>query len=544
MTETVDAVVVGAGHNGLVAAAMLADRGWEVVVVEGAPEAGGAVRSDQLVPGWTTDLFSSFYPMAAASPVLRGLELDRHGLEWCHAPSVLAHLRPDAPAALLFRDPQRTAEELERARPGDGAAWLELSRMWDQLGRPALEALLSPFPPLRAGAKLVGAGRTQLWDLARLAVQSVRTLASQRFAGVDPALLLAGNALHADVGLDAAPSAFLGWLLVGLGQTVGFPVPRGGADQLTAALVRRMRHSGATLRLEDPARSIVVRNGRATGVVTDGGTVRARRAVLAACDAEVLYGRLLSERDLPAAFTARMAQFERSHATVKLDYALSGPVPWRDERARGAGTVHIADDLAELTTTTAQISNRMLPSAPFLLAGQMTTSDPSRSPAGTESFWAYTHVPQQANGDAAGEIDASGRLRGPGLERFADRMEERIERHAPGFREHVVRRRVVGPDDMEAQNPSLVGGDISGGTAQLHQQLVFRPVAGLGRAETPIDALYLASSSAHPGGSVHGAAGANAARAAVAHVRLRRWAAAGAMGAVVAAPALTWSARR
>jgi phytoene dehydrogenase-like protein len=544
MTDTVDAVVIGAGHNGLVAAALLADRGWDVLVVEGADQPGGAVRSDELVPGWTTDLFSSFYPMAAASPVLRGLHLEEHGLQWSHAPTVLAHLRPDAPAALLFRDPQRTAQELDRARPGDGAAWLELSAMWDQLGRSALEALLSPFPPLRAGARLVGTGRTQLWDLARLAIQPVRRLAAERFAGVDPALLLAGNALHADVGLDAAPSAFLGWLLVGLGQTVGFPVPSGGASQLTAALVSRMRQSGAVVRLECPARSIEVRGGRAIGVVTDHGTVRARRAVLAACDAEVLYGRLLDDRDLPPAFMARMAQFERSHGTVKLDYALSGPVPWRDERARDAGTVHIADDLAELTTTTAQLANRMLPSSPFLLVGQMTTSDASRSPAGTESFWAYTHVPQEAHGDAGGEIEVHGRLRGEGLERFAHRMEERIERHAPGFRELVVRRRVVGPDDMEAQNPSLVGGDISGGTAQLHQQLVFRPVAGLGRAETPVEALYLASSSAHPGGSVHGAAGANAARAAMARVRLRHWGAVGAVGALVAAPAITWSARR
>ena len=152
----------------------------------------------------------------------------------------------------------------------------------------------------------------------------------------------------------------------------------------------------------------------------------------------------------------------------------------------------------------------------------MTTADATRSPHGTESLWTYTHVPQDVLGDAAGRIDHEGRLRGEALLAFADRMEARIEAHAPGFRDTVLHRRVVGPDDMERADPSLVGGDTAGGTAQLHQQLVFRPVPGLARAETPIPGLFLASTSAHPGGSVHGACGANAARAAIAHRRVRR----------------------
>ncbi|MHB1138912.1 MAG: phytoene desaturase family protein [Microthrixaceae bacterium] len=542
--EVVDAVVIGGGHNGLVAATVLADAGWDVLVLEAASEPGGAVRSDELHPGFVSDRFSAFYPMTAASPVMRSLDLHSHGLEWAHAPKVLTHLRVDAPAAVLHRDVDRTADELDLAHRGDGAAWRELSAQWDRIGTPMLDALLSPFPPVRAGVRLGWSARSELWDLLRMAVLPVRALAQERFGGVDPALLLAGNALHADVTPDAAPSALLGWLLLGLGQSVGFPAPVGGAGALARALVSRLESAGGQVLTDAPVESVEVHGGRARGVRTVAGTVvRARHGVLAACDAQVLYGRLLAEHDLPAGFVARMRGFERAGGTVKLDYALSTPVPWSDPRATGAGTVHLADSLEELTLTSAQLANRHLPSHPFLLIGQMTTADPGRSPSGTESLWAYTHVPQDITADAAGQLEHRGRLRGPALERFAERMEDRIESHAPGFRDRILARRVVGPDEMEAANASLVGGDISGGTTQLHQQLVFRPVPGLARAETPVAGLFLASSSAHPGGSVHGAAGANAARAALARRRVRRMGARVAVAGAIAAPA-TAAARR
>jgi phytoene dehydrogenase-like protein len=514
--HTFDAVVIGAGHNGLVAANLLADAGWEVAVIEAQTEAGGAVRSAEVTaPGFTTDLFSSFFPMTAASPVFAALALEDHGLRWTHAPTVLAHVRPDAPAALLRRDPEANAAEVEADHAGDGDAWLELSASWERWGEAMMAALLAPMPPVRAGVRLALAARTELWDLARRAILPVRTLASERFGGEAAALLLAGNALHADVTPEAAPSGLLGWMLVGLGETVGFPVPVGGAGRITDALVDRLAGRGGVLRLGEPALGIEVDGGRATGVRTAGGTIAARHAVLAACDAQLLYGRLLDERHLPPASVARLAQFHRAAATVKVDYALDRPVPWTDGRARGAGTVHVADSLDELTLRSAQLNVGLLPERPFLLVGQTTTADATRSPAGTESFWMYTHVPQSLRGDAAGTIAVDGRLRGGALDAFVDRMEDRIEHHAPGFRSTVVARHVQGPDDLERADASLVGGDITGGTSQLHQQLVFRPVPGLGRAETPVPHLYLASSSAHPGGSVHGACGANAARAAV-----------------------------
>ena len=509
--DAADAVVVGAGPNGLVAANLLADAGWSVAVLEAGDQPGGAVRSGEVTcPGFTSDLFSAFYPMTAASPVMRALELERWGLEWTHAPAVVSNPLPDQPAAVLWRDAARTAARLDDHDPGDGDAWLALQARWDRFGAQFLDGMLAPFPPVRAGLRLALAARTELLELARLAVLPVRRLTEESFRGEAATVLFAGNALHADLTPESPPSALLGWLLVALGQTVGFPVPVGGAQRLTDALVARLRAAGGTVDCGQAVASIDVRGGAAVGVVTAGGaTVRAKRAVVAACDAEVLYRRLVPAEALPSAFSTRFSRFQRGGGTVKVDWALERPIPWLDPDVGQAGTVHVADGIDELTITSGQLAAGVLPDRPFLLVGQMTTTDPTRSPAGTESGWAYTHVPH-------------GALDGDALVRFVDVMEERIEQRAPGFRSCIRGRYVQGPADLERANPSLVGGDITGGTTQLHQQLVFRPLPGLGRAETPVSRLYLGSSSAHPGGAVHGACGANAARAAIAHDRLGR----------------------
>jgi phytoene dehydrogenase-like protein len=202
-----------------------------------------------------------------------------------------------------------------------------------------------------------------------------------------------------------------------------------------------------------------------------------------------------------------LAAFDWDDATVKVDWALSGPAPWVNAEVSEAGTVHVSADMAGLIRYSADIAAGRLPDDPFLLVGQMTTADPSRSPAGTESMWAYTHLPHRKDWDAR-DLDA-----------HVDRVEAVLERHAPGFRDLVVGRHVAGPPALEAENPSLVDGAINGGTAAVHQQLFLRPVPGLGRADTPVDRLFLARSSAHPGGGVHGAPGANAARAALARHR-------------------------
>ncbi|MBF8170836.1 phytoene desaturase family protein [Streptomyces olivaceus] len=512
-----DAVVIGAGPNGLVAANLLADAGWSVTVLEEQPEPGGAVRHDsEVAPGFVNDLFSSFYPLAAASPVLRGLDLEDHGLRWSHAPHVLAHPLSDGTCAVLDRDVAATAASLEAFAPGDGAAWERLHEVWDRYRADIVDALFTPFPPVRAGARLAlrlrGGGGLRL---ARTLVLPVRRMGEEEFRGEGGRLLLAGNALHADLAPEAAGSGGFGWLMSMLGQTYGFPVPVGGAGALTEALVRRLRARGGVVSCGRRVERVLVRERRAAGVRTaDGETVTARRAVLADVSVPALYGGLVAPADLPDQVLTDVRRFQWDFATFKVDWALDGPVPWRCEPAAGAGTVHLADGLDELTRFAAQIAMRQVPDRPFSLFGQMTTSDPSRSPRGTESAWAYTHVPHHIRSDA-GEEGITGSWDSRERELMADRVERHVERFAPGFRALVRARRVLAPPTLQAMDANLEGGAINGGTTAMHQQLVFRPVPGTGRPETPVAGLFLASSGAHPGGGVHGAPGANAARAAL-----------------------------
>ncbi|MFD0055635.1 phytoene desaturase family protein [Streptomyces sp. NPDC127168] len=512
-----DAVVIGAGPNGLVAANLLADAGWSVRVLEEQPEPGGAVRHDSgVAPGFVSDLFSSFYPLAAASPVLAGMRLEDHGLRWAHAPHVLAHPLGDGTCAVLDRDVAVTAASLDTFAPGDGAAWERLYDVWDRYRADILDALFTPFPPVRAAARLAlrlrGAGGLRL---ARTLVLPVRRMGAEEFRGEGGRLLLAGNALHADLAPEAAGSGGFGWLMSMLGQTYGFPVPVGGAGSLTAALVHRLRSRGATVSCGHRVEHVVVRDRRAVGVRTAGGElVAARRAVLADVSVSALYGGLVAPEDLPGQVLADLRRFEWDFATFKVDWALDGPVPWRCARAAGAGTVHLADGVDELTRFAAQIAMGRVPDRPFSLFGQMTTSDPTRSPRGTESAWAYTHVPHDVRGDA-GDAGITGSWDAGERELMADRVERQVERFAPGFRALIRARRVLAPPTLQALDANLTGGAINGGTAAMHQQLVFRPVPGTGRPETPVAGLYLASAAAHPGGGVHGAPGANAAHAAL-----------------------------
>jgi phytoene dehydrogenase-like protein len=495
-----DAIVVGAGPNGLTAANALADAGWTVRVVEAAAQPGGAVRSAELVePGFVNDVFSAFYPLAAASPALRALELERHGLEWCHGPLVLAHPALDGSCVALSRDLDETAASLVAFAPGDGAAWFELMALWARIEPALLRGMTTPLPPVRAGLELLGRlGPRGLLRLARLGVLPVRRFGAERFAGAGGPRLLAGNALHADLGPEAALGGFFGFFHAALGQRYGFPFPRGGAGRLSDALVRRARERGVEIVCGARVSEVVVRAGRAAGVrLADGEVLGARRAVLAAVNAEVLPASLLG-RDAPL--------FERDWATLKVDWTLDGPVPWSAAEARRAPVVHVGGTVDELSLYANEIHRGLAPTRPFLVFGQDACGDPTRAPAGKETAWAYTHLPQ-------------------GLEReealaTVERIEEQLERYAPGFRALVRGRHVLTPDDLEGANPSLVGGALNGGTAQLHQQLFLRPRPGLGRPETGVRRLYLASSSAHPGGGVHGAAGWNAARAALRRSRV------------------------
>jgi phytoene dehydrogenase-like protein len=518
-----DAVVIGAGPNGLVAANQLVDAGWDVLVLEAQAEPGGAVRTGELtLPGWRHDLFSAFYPLGVASPVIRALELERFGLRWRHAPKVLAHPFEDGRCAVLTRDVDETAESVERFAPGDGDAWRGLVEEWHRYGAQVLDALFTPFPPILPIAKLVARLKRPraMLDVARFALLPVRRIGEERFNGDGGPALLSGNMLHTDLTPDTALGGFFGWLLCMLGQTVGFPVPEGGAGELTRAMVDRFVAAGGAIECSAPVRRVVVRGGRAVGVVTaDGREIDARRAVLADVVAPHLYRDLVGEAHLPDAVVEQVGRFDFDDATVKIDWALKGPIPWSAPDAHGAGTLHLGDDLGRLTEFSAQLKSGYVPARPFLVFGQMTTSDPTRSPAGTETAWGYTHVPFRTRGDAGGSL--TGKWTPDEADAFADRVEAEVERFAPGFRDLVLQRHVFTPPTLEAANANLVQGAVNQGTSQLHQQLIFRPIPALGRPETPVKRLYLAGASAHPGGGVHGACGANAARVALRRDRLR-----------------------
>ncbi|HEX5984753.1 MAG TPA: NAD(P)/FAD-dependent oxidoreductase [Solirubrobacterales bacterium] len=511
-----DAVVIGAGPNGLVAANHLADRGWKVVVCEEQPEPGGAVRSGEVTePGFVHDLYSAFYPLTLASRHIAPLELERYGVNWLSSRGVVAHPHPDGRCALLSMDLEETCASLDAFAPGDGEAWRRLFDLWRRAGPHLVGALLTPLPPIRPAAGMLSAlGPRGLADFARFSLLPARRMAEEEFQGEGAGWLIAGNALHADLTPDSSGGGMFGWVLCGLGQQHGYPVPEGGAGEITRALVERLRERGGELLCETPIERIEVRGRRArAAIAADGRRFEARRAILADCGAPALFLKMLPRDAVPERVREALRRYQYDNSTFKVNWALREPIPWSAPDARRAGTVHVAEGWDGLTQATVQLAERKIPARPFLVLGQYSMVDPSRSPEGTETAWAYTHVPQGPSSDAAGEI--SGDWASSDAEVFADRMEEEVERLAPGFRARIVKRHVQTPLYLEEHNRNLVGGAINGGTAQLYQQAIFRPYPSLGRPTTPVRGLYLASSSAHPGGGLHGGPGGNAARTAL-----------------------------
>ena len=514
-----DAIVIGAGQNGLVAANMLADRGWEVLVLEEAREPGGAVRSAELVePGFVNDMFSAFYPFTVASPHIRRLELERWGLRWLTSPIVVAHPARDGTCAILSTDIDETAASLDAFAHGDGDAWRRLYALWERTRSGALGAFFTPFPPVKPVLRLASElGPQELLRFARFSLLPVRRMGEELFAGDGGPRLLAGNALHADVAPEMPLSGVFGWVLCSLGQQYGFPAPEGGAGAITAALVRRLEAAGGRVECGQRVLGIERRGSRAVGVRTAGERHAAKRAVLADVGAPQLYRELLGGEGLPGRVLRDLDRFQYDNGTVKVDWTLDGPIPWSAEEARRAGTVHVAEGMDALTVQAGEMARHLIPSDPYLVLGQYGHFDSTRAPAGKDTAWAYTHVPQRISGDARGELTGNWDERDTST--FADRMEEQVEQLSPGFRSRIRGRHVFTPRTFGAANRNLVNGALNGGTAQIQQQAVFRPVPGLGRAETPVDALYLASASAHPGGGVHGGPGANAALAALGDAR-------------------------
>lgn len=508
MVERYDAVVVGGGHNGLVAAITLAESGRSVLVCEAADRLGGAVATEELTrPGFLHDTFSSVYPASVASPVLTRMPLDRHGLEWVHPPVAMAHPLADGRAATLDRDLDATARQLDRLSPGDGAAWARFAEPWLGAFSALRHVMLGGFPPIDGAIRLAGRVRLRgLLDFARLLLQPAEALASELFSGDGARAWLYGSVLHGDVPPRESGSAIAGVYLILMGHAVGWPSPRGGAARLPEALAGHLRDLGGQARTGARVDRVITRRGRCVGVrLQDGTAIRADTVV-----ADVTPGGLLrlAGDAFPASYTTRLERFRPGPGTFKVDWALDGPVPWEAEDVRRAGTVHVGGGSDEINLATAQRQVGALPDRPFLLFGQQSLADPSRAPAGCHTAWAYTRVPPGIRWaqEAAG---------------FADRIEAQVERFAPGFRERILDRHLLTPGDLAARDANLEGGDVGGGSYAL-DQVVFRPVPSLTPYRTPVRGLYIGSASAFPGGAVHGIPGHAAARMAIIDAALRR----------------------
>ncbi|AKT50762.1 phytoene desaturase family protein [Arsenicicoccus sp. oral taxon 190] len=504
--ETVDAVVVGGGHHGLVAASTLADAGWDVLVLEARDTVGGAVASRD-VDGWVLDEFSACHPLGAVSPVLRELDLEQHGLSWCHAPRPVVHVAAgdDTEGSVVQPTAEETAALLDQDHAGDGESWLRLCRQWEQLREPLLAALLTRWPPVRSlGPVLARVGATQLPDFVRFAMLPVDRMGVELFGGARGGQLLAGNAMHADIPPEAPGSGLFGWLMTMLAQDVGFPSPRGGTRALAQALRARAEQAGARVETGQLVTRIALAGGRAHGVETaDGRRIRARRAVIADTSAPDLYERLLPQDAIPVGLRSRLDRFAWDLPTLKLNYRLAAPMPWTARHAHGAAVVHAGQDRHGLVRWSADLGSERVPERPFALVGQMTTIDPTRSPDGTEALWLYTHLPRGVT-----DPDSAARLT-EGCEAMFDDL-------APGWRDHVIDRWDQTPRALHDSNANLGEGAVGGGTMQLWQQAIWRPVTGLGGPRTHVDGLYLGSAATHPGGGVHGGCGYLAARAALA----------------------------
>jgi phytoene dehydrogenase-like protein len=466
-----DAIVVGAGPNGLAAAIALARAGISTRLIEARATAGGGTRTAELtLPGFRHDICSAVHPLALASPWFRMLALEELGLSWVHPPAPLAHVLPDGRAVTLERSIDDTAAQLGSDARAYRALFAPLADGFEALLPSILAPLSVPLEPVR---------------FARFGWSALRSMTglARRFRGDAAPALLGGIAAHAMVPLDRLATASFALVLGVAGHVVGWPIARGGSQAIADALAERLRRLGGELstserieRLDQlpPARAYLF-------------DVTPRQLLAIAGDR------------LPAAYRARLERFRYGPGVFKIDWALSGPVPWLDPRCARAATVHLSGTLGDLVEAEREVHAGKIPDRPFVLFVQPTLFDRTRAPEGKHTAWAYCHVPHASSADAR------------------DRIERHVERFAPGFRDLVIARSTMNALEIADYNPNYVGGDINGGLSDL-RQLFFRPLAQLDPYATPFANVFLCSSSTPPGGGVHGMCGYHAARSVLTRV--------------------------
>ena len=464
-----DAVVVGSGPNGLMAAITMARAGRRTVVLEASSTPGGGSRSAELTePGFVHDVCSSVHPTAVASPAFATVPLAAHGVDWCHLDVALAHPLDGGRAGLLHRSVDETAYGLD----ADEQAYRSLFARYVAKSGPVSETLLSPFGIPKAPFTMARFGLD--------AIRSVQGLTQRRFATDEARALLAGSAAHSMVALDAPGTAGYGLFLTLLAHAVGWPVAAGGSQRITDALVAELTGLGGELVTDHE--------------VTALADLPPARSVLLDITPRQLLA--LGGDVIPAGYRRTLHRYRYGPGVFKIDWALSGPVPWANPAVGRSATVHLGGTIEEIASSEAEVLAGRVPARPFVIFVQATVADPSRAPAGKHTGWAYCHVP---NGSTVDRTDA---------------IEAQIERFAPGFRDTILARHTMTAPAMQAYDGNYVGGDINGGAGSL-RQVFTRPAVSPHPWVTPMEGVYLCSSATPPGGGVHGMCGWHAARAAL-----------------------------
>ena len=464
-----DAVVVGAGPNGLAAAITLARAGCSVLVVEAVETIGGGLRSKPLtLPGFVHDVCAAIHPLAAASPFFRSLPLAEHGVTWIEPDAPLAHPLDDGPALLLERSLGHTGAGLG----ADGSAYVDLMaplvRRWESL----MDMLLGPLRAPRHPLLLARFGLSGL--------RSAQDLARSKFTGEEARALFAGLAAHAVLPLHRQPSAAFGLVLAILGHAVGWPLVRGGSQRLADAMASYLESLGGEIQVNVPVNCV-------------DELPPSRVVLLDVTPRQVLQ---LAGHRLPNSYRRQLERYRYGPGIFKMDWALDAPIPWRAEPCRRAATLHLGGNLDEIARAERGAFRGQHSEWPFVILAQPSLFDDTRAPAGRHTAWAYCHVPHGST------LDVS------------EHMERQIERFAPGFRDRILARHVMAPAALEHYNANYVGGDISGGVQDL-RQLFTRPAVRWTPYATPDKRLFICSASTPPGGGVHGMSGYFAARAAL-----------------------------